>query len=108
MPRSQSFVAVVAAIAWFYSWHRNSAAPPPEKSIAVLPFENLSDDKENASFAAGIQDNVLTSLAQIHDLKVTSRTSVMSYQKPSRSNVREIGRALGVANILEGSVRRDG
>ena len=80
----------------------------PEKSIAVLPFENLSDDKEDASFAAGIQDNVLTNLAQIHDLKVTSRTSVMSYQKPSRSNVREIGRALGVANILEGSVRRAG
>ena len=87
---------------------KSNAARSPEKSIAVLPFENLSEDKENASFAAGIQDDVLTSLAQIHDLKVTSRTSVMSYQKPSRGNVREIGRALGVANILEGSVRRAG
>jgi TolB-like protein len=105
-------LAVLAAtlgLALPYYWHRNQTAIPVlEKSIAVLPFENLSDSKENASFAAGIQDNVLTRLAQIHDLKVTSRTSVMSYQKPSRSNVREIGRALGVANILEGSVRREG
>ena len=83
-------------------------APLPEKSIAVLPFENLSDDKENSYFAAGIQDDVLTSLAQIHDLKVISRTSVMAYQKPGGRNMREIGRALGVANVLEGSVRRDG
>ena len=82
--------------------------PPPEKSIAVLPFENLSDNKENSDFAAGIQDDVLTSLAQIHDLKVISRTSVMAYQKPDGRNMREIGRALGVANVLEGSVRRAG
>jgi TolB-like protein/DNA-binding winged helix-turn-helix (wHTH) protein/Flp pilus assembly protein TadD len=79
-----------------------------EKSIAVLPFENLSDDKENSYFAAGIQDDVLTSLAQIHELKVISRTSVMAYQKPDGRNMREIGRALGVANVLEGSVRRTG
>ena len=82
--------------------------PPPEKSIAVLPFENLSDNKENSDFAAGIQDDVLTSLAQIHDLKVISRTSVMAYQKADGRNMRAIGRALGVANILEGSVRRAG
>ena len=83
-------------------------APLPEKSIAVLPFENFSDKKENAYFAAGIQDDVLTSLAQIHDLKVISRTSVMAYQKPGSRDMREISQALGVANVLEGSVRRDG
>ena len=80
----------------------------PQKSIAVLPFQNLSSDPENSYFAAGIQDDVLTSLAQIHDLKVISRTSVMSYQKPDGRNMREIGQALGVANVLEGSVRRVG
>src|SRR5438067_4621746 len=97
------------ALAFPFCWHRN---PPtssiPEKSIAVLPFENFSDNKENSYFAAGIQDDVLTSLAQIHDLKVISRTSVMAYQKPSGRNMREISRALGVANVLEGSVRRTG
>jgi serine/threonine protein kinase/Flp pilus assembly protein TadD len=82
--------------------------PPPEKSIAVLPFENVSDNKENSEFAAGIQDDVLTSLAQIHDLKVISHTSVMAYQKADSRNMRAIGRELGVANILEGSVRRAG
>ena len=77
-----------------------------DKSIAVLPFENFSDDKENAFFADGIQDDILTNLAKIGDLKVISRTSVMAYRgKPK--NVREIGKALGVATILEGSVRRD-
>jgi TolB-like protein/DNA-binding winged helix-turn-helix (wHTH) protein/Flp pilus assembly protein TadD len=84
-----------------------SAALSP-KSIAVLPFENLSDDKQNAYFAAGIQDDIITSLAQIRDLKVISRTSVMAYQKPGGRNMREISRALGVANVLEGSIRRAG
>ena len=74
----------------------------------MLPFENFSDNKENSYFAAGIQDDVLTSLAQIHDLKVISRTSVMAYQKPGGRNMRQIGQALGVANVLEGSVRRTG
>ena len=74
----------------------------------MLPFENISDNKENSEFAAGIQDDVLTSLAQIHDLKVISRTSVMAYQKPGGRNLREISQALGVANVLEGSVRRTG
>ena len=82
--------------------------PPPGKSIAVLPFQDLSDSKESSGFGAGIQDDVLTSLAQIHDLKVISRTSVMAYQKPDGRNMRAIGRALGVANVLEGSVRRAG
>ena len=78
-----------------------------DKSIAVLPFENLSDEKENAYFADGIQDDVLTNLSKIGDLKVISRTSVMPYRGKA-SNVREIGKALGVATILEGSVRRIG
>ena len=103
-----AIAVVVATIVAAYFWHGEFATPAPEKSIAVLPFENLSEDKENSHFAAGIQDDILTSLAQIHDLKVISRTSVMPYQKPSRGNVREIGRALGVANLLEGSVRREG
>ncbi|MGH8092303.1 MAG: protein kinase domain-containing protein [Chthoniobacterales bacterium] len=79
-----------------------------EKSIAVLPFENLSKDDANAFFAAGIQDDVLTSLAKIHELRVISHTSVTSYQKPGSRNMREIGWVLGVENVLEGSVRREG
>jgi TolB-like protein/Tfp pilus assembly protein PilF len=78
-----------------------------DKSIAVLPFESLSDNKENAFFADGIQDDVLTNLSKIGDLKVISRTSVMPYRGKG-SNVREIGKALGVATLLEGSVRRVG
>jgi len=74
----------------------------------VLPFENLGDNKDDSDFGAGIQDDVLTSLAQIHDLKVISRTSVLAYQKPDGRNMRAIGRDLGVANVLEGSVRRAG
>ena len=78
-----------------------------DKSIAVLPFENLSDDQANAYFADGVQDDVLTNLSKIGDLKVISRTSVMQYRgRPT--NVREIGKTLGVSNILEGSVRRSG
>jgi TolB-like protein/Tfp pilus assembly protein PilF len=79
-----------------------------EKSIAVLPFDNFSDDKENAFFADGIQDDILTSLAKIHDLKVISRTSVMPYRGAGQKNLRQIAEALGVANVLEGSVRRGG
>jgi len=104
------FFAICAAGLTSYLARRQhgAGAMPPEKSIAVLPFENLSKDEANAFFAAGIQDDVLTSLAQIHDLKVISRTSVMAYQKTGKRNIREIGQALGVANVLEGSVRRDG
>jgi TolB-like protein len=80
-----------------------------EKSIAVLPLENLSEDKENAFFADGIQDDVLTSLAKISALKVISRTSVMQYRGAvAARNLREIAQALGVANIMEGTVRRIG
>src|ERR1700738_2136290 len=78
-----------------------------DKSIAALPFDNLSDEKENAYFADGMQDDILTNLSKIGDLKVISRTSVMSYRDGSR-NAREIGKALGVATLLEGSVRRIG
>jgi TolB-like protein/Tfp pilus assembly protein PilF len=77
------------------------------KSIAVLPFKNFSDEKENAFFADGIQDDILTSLAQIEGLRVISRTSVMGYRGESR-NLRSISKELNVANILEGSVRREG
>jgi len=98
---------IVSAIAGFFLLPRISSARKIDKSIAVLPFENLSDEKENAYFADGIQDDVLTNLSKIGDLKVISRTSVMSYRGKA-SNVREIGKALGVSNILEGSVRRSG
>src|SRR5213596_4309914 len=98
---------IVSAIAGFFLLPRISSAHKIDKSIAVLPFENLSDEKENAYFADGIQDDVLTNLSKIGDLKVISRTSVMSYRSKT-SNVREIGKALGVATILEGSVRRIG
>jgi TolB-like protein/Tfp pilus assembly protein PilF len=79
----------------------------PGKSIAVLPFENLSADPENAFFADGVQDEILTNLAKIADLKVTSRSSVMQYRAPMR-NSREIAGALGVAHLLEGNVQRAG
>jgi TolB-like protein len=86
---------------------KNSASLPADKSVAVLPFENLSDEKENAFFADGIQDDVLTSLAKIGELKVISRTSVSQYRGAGGArNLREIARALGVQNVLEGSVRR--
>src|SRR6266481_1794468 len=98
---------IVSAIAGFFLLPRISSAHKIDKSIAVLPFENLSDDKENAYFADGIQDDVLTNLSKIGDLKVISRTSVMPYRGKT-SNVREIGKALGVGAILEGSVRRVG
>jgi TolB-like protein/Tfp pilus assembly protein PilF len=87
---------------------KTDATAAPAKSIAVLPLENLSDDKENAFFADGIQDDLLTSLAKIKDLKVISRTSVMSYRNKGTRNLREIGKELGVASVLEGSVRRVG
>ncbi len=98
---------LVSAIAGFFLLLPRASAHKIDKSIAVLPFENLSDEKENAYFADGIQDDVLTNLSKIGDLKVISRTSVMPYRGKA-SNVREIGKALGVATILEGSVRRIG
>ncbi len=84
------------------------AAAIPEKSIAVLPLENLSEDKENAYFADGIQDELLSNLAKIKDLKVISRTSVMQYKSGITRNLKEIAQQLGVGNVVEGSVRRSG
>jgi adenylate cyclase len=87
----------------------NSAAATPSiptKSVAVLPFENLSEEKTNEFFADGVQDQVLTNLAQIADLKVISRTSVMQYKTGAGRNLREIGQQLGVAHVVEGSVQR--
>ena len=80
----------------------------PEKSIAVLPFENLSDQKQNAYFTDGVQDEILTDLSKVGDLKVISRTSVMQYRDVATRNVREIAHQLGVAHILEGTVQRVG
>jgi len=97
---------IVSAAAGFFLLPRASARKV-DKSIAVLPFESFSDDKENAFFADGIQDDILTNLAKIGELKVISRTSVMPYRGKDK-NVRDIGKALGVSAILEGSVRKSG
>src|SRR5437667_47398 len=105
-----ALAVVVAGIATFSRYRVRStlAAPPaPEKSIAVLPFENRSDDKANAYFADGIQEEILTRLAKIADLKVISRTSTQHY-KTAPENLPEIGRQLGIAHILEGSVQKSG
>src|SRR5256886_6355550 len=98
---------VVSAVVGFFLFPRASARNV-EKSIAVLPFQSLSDEKENAYFADGMQDDILTNLSKIGDLKVISRMSVMSYRGDGVRNAREIGKALGVASLLEGSVRRIG
>jgi TolB-like protein/class 3 adenylate cyclase/Tfp pilus assembly protein PilF len=102
-----ALAVVVAGIAMFSRYRVRSTLAAPEKSIAVLPFENRSDDKANAYFADGIQDEILTRLAKIADLKVISRTSTQHY-KSAPENLREIARQLGVAHILEGSVQKSG
>jgi TolB-like protein/Tfp pilus assembly protein PilF len=96
-------IAATALGAWLYQ--RTRSFTPMERSIAVLPFENLSSDKENAYFAEGIQDEILTRLSKIADLKVISRTSTQHYQSVPE-NLREIARQLGVAYVLEGSVQK--
>ena len=83
------------------------AATIPEKSIAVLPFDSLSEDQANAFFAEGIQDEILARLAKISDLKVISRTSTQKYKR-APANLRKVGQQLGVANVLEGSVQKTG
>ncbi len=93
-------------VAGFFLWPRDPASAPP-KSVAVLPFENLSSDPEDAYFAAGIQDDIRSALAKVSDLKVVSRTSVMPFRGKTK-NVREIGKVLGVAAVVEGTVRRSG
>jgi TolB-like protein/Flp pilus assembly protein TadD len=98
---------IISAGAGFFLLPR-ATARKIDKSIAVMPFQNLSDQKENAYFADGIQDDILTNLSKIGDLKVISRMSVMSYRGDGARNAREIGKALGVGTLLEGSVRRIG
>ena len=102
-----ALVGIVAGVATFSRYGVQSTLAVPEKSIAVLPFENLSRDAENAYFAEGIQDEILTRLSKIADLKVISRTSTQHY-KSAPENLHEIGRQLGVAHILEGSVQKSG
>src|SRR5881409_2276719 len=97
----------ISAVAGFFLFPRASGRIV-EKSIAVLPCQSLSDEKENAYFADGIQDDILTNLSKIGDLKVISRMSVMAYRGDALRNAREIGKALGVGALLEGSVRRVG
>ena len=112
-----SALAVAGSLAawFFFAGHtgllfnqRVAEAVPTQKSIAVLPFENISATKDDAYFADGVQDEILNNLAKIAQLKVISRTSVMQYRADARRDLRQIAGALGVANVLEGTVRRDG
>jgi TolB-like protein len=123
-PRKQTVRWVLAAglcfvgalVAWaFFSAHsgflfnqRATEVGPTEKSIAVLPFESLSDNKNDSYFADGVQDEILNNLARIAKLKVISRTSVMHYRGDTKRDLRQIANALGVGNVLEGTVRREG
>jgi len=100
-----SLVALSVAVGVMV-WKSEPVRPPTTTGIAVLPFENLSHDKEDGSFTDGVQDDILTKLAKIADLKVISRTSVMQYR--GKRNIRQIGEALRVSHVLEGSVRKDG
>src|SRR6266487_3277553 len=105
-------IALAVAACWIV-WKSEFIRHPvtltaPEKSIAVLPFENRSDDKANVYFTDGVQDEILTDLAKIANLKVISRTSVLQYKSGVAHNLREIGQQLGVANVVEGSVQRSG
>jgi TolB-like protein/predicted Ser/Thr protein kinase/Flp pilus assembly protein TadD len=98
-------VALAAAAGWIV-WKSELIRQPLATGIAVLPFENLGDEKEHGAFADGVQDDILTKLAKIGDLKVISRTSVMEYR--GKRNMRQIGDALRVSHVLEGSARRSG
>jgi TolB-like protein len=102
-----ALLLIIAFLMFQRQWRNAAAGEIPRKSIAVLPFEDFSADKQNAFFADGIQDDILTSLAKIGDLKVISRSSVMQFRDVAARNLREIGKTLGVANVLEGSVRRE-
>src|SRR5216110_1865983 len=100
--------AIIAGVFFFARGPTSSALRVLDKSIAVLPFENRSEDKANAYFTDGVQDEILTDLAKIADLKVISRTSVLQYKSGVARNLREIAQQLGVANVVEGSVQRSG
>ena len=99
-----ALLLVLGSAAGGMMWKSGAASPPATTGIAVLPFESLSDDKEDAVFADGVQDDILTKLASIRDLRVISHTSVMNYR--GKRNIREIGKALGVSHILEGTLSR--
>src|SRR5438128_7720127 len=99
-------LTVLAAVVGWNIWKSELIHRPLTTGIAVLPFENLSEDKEHAFFADGVQDDILIKLAKIADLKVISRTSVMQYR--GKQDVRQIGNALRVSHVLEGTVRRSG
>ena len=99
---AQQDVRQATAVCW------EAESDVPEKSIAVLPFESLSADPENAFFADGVQDEILMNLSKIADLKVISRSSVMQYKTGVKRNLRGIAGDLGVAHVLEGSVQRAG
>ena len=99
-------LVVLAATSGWIAWNSELIRHPVTTGIAVLPFENLGDEKEHAAFADGVQDDILTKLAKIADLKVISRTSVMDYR--GKRNMRQIGDALRVSHVLEGSARRSG
>jgi serine/threonine protein kinase/tetratricopeptide (TPR) repeat protein len=99
---------LIGAMVWLLREHFAASPPaPPEKSVAILPFQNLSKDQENAFFTDGIQEEILSRLSKIADLKVISRTSTQRY-KSAPKNLLEIGRQLGVAHIVEGSVQKSG
>jgi TolB-like protein/Tfp pilus assembly protein PilF len=99
---------VLAAVMGWNVWQSELITGPPAKSVAVLPFSNLSKEEENAYFADGVQDEILTRLASLADLKVISRTSVMQYKDEAARDLRKIGHQLGVARVVEGSVQRAG
>src|SRR5438552_3336855 len=101
-----ALAVIVAGIAIFSRYRVRSLLAAPEKSIAVLPFENLSANEENAFFTVGVQGEILANLAKVADLKVISHTSVLLYKSGEPRNLREIGQQLGVAHVLEGSVQR--
>src|SRR6267378_4934818 len=99
---------IAVAFWWLDQRPPNSVGEISAKSIAVLPFENISANKDDSYFADGVQDEILNNLAKIAQLKVISRTSVMQYRADTKRDLRQIAEALGVANVLEGTVRRDG
>ena len=110
-PLALVLLSLVSALALAIPFSRRrdvTTGLPPQKSIAVLPFENLNKDEENAFFAGGVQDEILTNLAKLADLKVISRTSVMKYKSGLERNLREIAKTLGVSHVVEGSVQRAG
>jgi TolB-like protein len=101
-------VVILIAFWLFGQRQRNAPSEIPPRSIAVLPFDNISANQDDTYFADGVQDEILNNLAKIAQLKVISRTSVMQYRADTRRDLRQIAEALGVANVLEGTVRRDG